>query len=277
MNVLYVLELFLTEQKRRNNSGATLTFYDENIRYFASYINKNIDLYTIDDIFIFLDMLRKKGNSSNGINTRYRSLRAFFRWASEQGYCSNIFEGVKTPKGTRKAISILTNDEIRTLLSCVAGRNRLIVLLMLDCGLRRSEVCSLRCEDIFDNYFIVRGKGDKERIVPMSDYIKLPVQEQLIKSRLQNQGVLIDVSENAIKLLFQKLKKITGIKRLHAHLLRHTFATLYLVNGGDPISLQHILGHESLEITKVYLHLAQTYVFRAGNKYSPMMHLDEKK
>ncbi len=251
-----------------------MKYYSEILHYFSDYINKDIRTYTIDDVFSFLDMLRKRGNSSNGVNTRYRALRAFFKWAYNQGYCDNIFDGVKTPKASRKAISILTSSEIRILLSCVSGRNRLIVLLMLDCGLRRSEVCNLRCEDIFDNYFIVRGKGDKERIVPMSDYIKLPIHEYLCYARLHDQDLLLDVSENAIKMLFQKLKKLTGIDRLHPHLLRHTFATLYLVNGGDVASLQLILGHESIEITTVYLHLAQTYAFTSGNKFSPMSNLN---
>lgn len=261
------------EQRRRNNSAATLKYYNENIQYFAKFLALPINEYTISDIFDFLDALRCRGNASNTVSTRYRALRSFFRWCHEQKLCNNIFKNVKTPKSTRKVISILSNDEIQTLLSYVSGRNRLIVLLMLDCGLRLSEVCSLRCEDIYDNYFVVRGKGDKERIVPMSEYIKLPVQEYLVHAKLVGTDTLLNVTGNAIKLLFQKLKKITGITRLHPHLLRHTFATLYLVNGGDPVSLQHILGHESLDITLVYLHMAQTFAFRRGNKFAPCMHL----
>lgn len=231
---------------------------------------------TIDDIFSFLDYLRQRGNSSNSINTRYRALRAFFNWCHSQGYCNDIFYNVKMPKSTRKAISILSPEEISLILSCVAGRNRLIVLLMLECGLRRSEVCALRCDDIYDNYFIVRGKGDKERIVPMSDYIRLPIFDFLIKAKCNHQELLLDVSENAIKMFFQKLKKITGINRLHPHLLRHTFATMYLVNGGDVASLQLILGHELIQTTEVYLHLSQTYAFQGGNRFSPLSNLDKK-
>lgn len=181
------------------------------------------------------------------------------------------------PKATRKTISILSAAEIQNILSFVSGRNELIVLLMLECGLRRSEVSSLRCEDIYDNYFIVRGKGNKERIVPMSDYIRVPLLEFLFESRLKNQELLLNVSGNAIKMLFQKLKKKTGIKRLHPHLLRHTFATLYLVNGGDISRLQLILGHESIQITQVYLHLAQTYALREGNRFSPLSNLDKQR
>lgn len=227
------------------------------------------------DIYDYIASLRAKGNSSNGVNTYFRALRAFFRWCASQGLCSDIFDGVKMPKAKQKVISILSPDEIRQLLSCVDGRDRLIVLLMLDCGLRRSEVCALRCDDVFDYYFIVRGKGDKERIVPMSDYILLPMRNALFHAALRHSDLVCDISENAVKLLFQRLKKRTGISRLHPHLLRHTFATLYLVNGGDLVSLQHILGHESFEITQVYLHLSQTYVFRSGNKYSPLTFLEK--
>ena len=142
---------------------------------FAALIDKPMNEYTIDDVFEFLDVLRNRGNTSGSVNTRYRALRAFFKWAATKQYCADIFDGVKMPKSTRKIIRILSGDEIRTLVNAVSGRNRLIILLMLDCGLRRSEVCSLRCEDVKENYFTVRGKGDKERIVPMSDYIKLPM------------------------------------------------------------------------------------------------------
>lgn len=273
MSIEQALSLFLQEQSRRNNSVRTLSYYRESIGYFIAFCNKSVSDYSIDDVYDYLSFLREKGNSSNGINTYFRSLRAFFRWSASQGFCDNFFAGVKTPKASKKVISILSSDEIRTLLSCVEGRNRVIILLMLDCGLRRSEVSALRCDDVFDHYFIVRGKGDKERIVPMSDYILLPVQQQLLTSRLTGSDFLVPVTDNAIKMLFRKLKKTTGISRLHPHLLRHTFATLYLVNGGDLVSLQHILGHESFQITQVYLHMSQTYVFRSGNKFSPLANM----
>lgn len=179
------------------------------------------------------------------------------------------------PKASRKVISILSPDEIRTLLGCVLGRDRLIVLLMLECGLRRSEVLHIRLDDVFEHHLIVRGKGDKWREVPLSDYILLPLTDQVIFARCRGDETLFgDLTDNAVKLLFQRLKDRSGIQRLHAHLLRHTFATLYLVNGGDLASLQLILGHETMQITECYLHLAQTYAFRAGNKFSPLSSME---
>lgn len=252
---------FLTDQKNRGNSPATVNFYRENITLFFCWYSGDIGSFTIDDIFSYLDFLRQKGNASTSIATRYRALRAFFNW-----YDPAVFSGSHTPKSKKSVIRILSEEEIRRLISVVFGRDKLLIMLYLDTGLRLSEALRLRRCDVFSNYIIALGKGDKERIVPLSpEFAKL----FNVFSGCSSEPVF-DMSKNAVRLLFQRLKRRADIPRLHCHLLRHTFATMYLVNGGDPITLQSILGHESLEITKRYVHLAETFKLKAGNKYSPL-------
>lgn len=228
-----------------------------------------MDEIYVDDIFSFLDYLKSRGNSKNTVVNRYRALRSFFRWSAGQGFCMDFFHNLKTPKGSKKIIQILTPEEIDRLLSCVSGRDFIIVLLLLDCGLRKSEVLNLLVKNIFDNYFVVKGKGDKERVVPMSASTAFHIHNYVLTLPIGTE-YLIDCTPNALKMLFQHLKKRADIPRLHMHLLRHTFATLYLVNGGDSSHLQLILGHESSEITQVYIHLAQTYALTQGNVYAPL-------
>lgn len=259
----------MREQKNRNNSPRTLIYYDEVLKYFFGHCNLDIAQVTKNDIFSFLDYLRDKGNASSSVTTRFRALRAFFNWCHEQGYVNDIFIKVKTPKSTQKAIAVLTSNEIAKLLSCVYGRNEIIVLLMLDCGLRKSEVLNLKVSNIFDTYFIVKGKGDKERVVPMSEYSAQKIHDY-IKNNCGDLDTLISCTANAIKMLFQKLKKRTGIKRLRPHLLRHTFATLYLINGGNEISLQLILGHTSVNMVRKYVHLSRSYIITQTSCYSPL-------
>lgn len=161
----------------------------------------------------------------------------------------------------------MTEDEIKRLLACVSGRNELIIILMLECGLRKSEVLNLRCDEIFDTYFIVRGKGDKERVVPLSDYAVKRVKAWKKQAKTDT---LINCSPNAIKMLFQKLKKKAEIPRLKPHLLRHTFSTYYLINGGNEIGLQAVLGHTSVNMVRKYVHLSQSYIIAKSHLYSPL-------
>lgn len=81
---------------------------------------------------------------------------------------------------------------------------------------------------------------------------------------------MIDITADAIKMIFYRLKKKTGISRLHPHLLRHTYATLYLVNGGDIISLGIILGHSQLKMVQHYSHLAAAHLITKNNQFSPL-------
>lgn len=133
---------------------------------------------------------------------------------------------------------------------------------MLDCGFRRSDIINLKTEDVKDGYFILNGKGSKQRIVPYGDIVRELIEEyRRFKYNREYFFVLEDgqrITANAVKMLFQRLKAKTGIKRLKPHLLRHTFATNYLYSGGNLEMLRLILGHTDISTTQIYLHLAET-------------------
>ena len=147
---------------------------------------------------------------------------------------------------------------------CYSVRNYCIVALMLDSGLRLNEVVTLRRDKIHiaEGYAIVNGKGNKERFVPLGLNSKRAllrycsiVPATNIETPLFVKDTLIPINQSTVKQLFRRLKVQADIPRLHPHLLRHSFATRYLENGGDIYSLQLILGHTSLEMVKKYVHL----------------------
>ncbi len=182
----------------------------------------------------------------------------------------NIPERFRLPKAQRKKIDVLTDSEIERLFSCLKGRdfhsvrNYCIVALMLDSGLRLNEVVTLRRDKIHiaEGYAIVNGKGNKERFVPLGLNSKKALFRycsifpcENIETPLFVKDTLIPINQSTVKQLFRRLKVQADIPRLHPHLLRHSFATRYLENGGDIYSLQLILGHTSLEMVKKYVHL----------------------
>jgi integrase/recombinase XerC/integrase/recombinase XerD len=156
-------------------------------------------------------------------------------------------------------------------------RNLCIIHLMLDAGLRSSEVVGLMYSNInFDsNYLMIKGKGEKFRTVLLCPKLRRLLSHYIIKFRsccsgddfpvFAKIGSLDPINENVIKQLFARIKKASGISRLHPHLLRHTFATSYIVGGGNLEFLRLMLGHSDYETTKIYLHLANE---------SKMLHID---
>lgn len=127
-----------------------------------------------------------------------------------------------------------------------------------------NEVATLRLDALHleTGYIIVDGKGNKQRIAPVG-----LAMQQMLRRYLRKRPALSDsefvfvtscgihIQDSAIKQLFRKLKSRCNIPRLHAHLLRHTFATCYLENDGNVFNIQQILGHTNLEMTKRYVHL----------------------
>jgi site-specific recombinase XerD len=188
-------------------------------------------------------------------------------------------------------ISTLSDEEIHSILgvlkpiNATVARNLTIFMVLIDTGLRIGELINLKMEDthLQEGFLKVIGKGNKERVVPIGRNAQRAIQRYLFRYRSKptHQGfeyVFLAIhgnplTENSMKLMFARLAQQSGVYRLHAHLCRHTFATRFLVNGGDVFTLQQILGHSTLEMVKHYVNLASSHVTIQHQRYSPLDHL----
>ncbi|MFC2032116.1 tyrosine-type recombinase/integrase [Chloroflexota bacterium] len=192
-------------------------------------------------------------------------------------------------------VSTLSDEEIRAILAVFTpmhssnARNQTIFMLLIDTGLRMGELINLKMDDVHMNEGLLKvmGKGKKERIVPMGSNAQRALQRYLFRYRPKPFSTSIDyvflsvmgkpLTDNSIKLIFSRLAKRSGVARLHAHLCRHTFATRFLINGGDVFTLQQILGHSTLEMVRHYVNLASNHVAIQHQKFSPLDRLNMRK
>lgn len=279
MTILQAYDLFMYEQRFRNNSPATLEYYSNALGMFLEFAGAADQVDKLDIILYrdFVIMLQDKGIKASSVNSYVRAVKAFYNFLIEDERIGDCSRKLKLIKQRKEEIIPLTDEEIKRLLGCfdisdlLELRNKCLTLLMLDCGLRRSEPCRLTVGDVDfkQNSLLVLGKGDKQRIVPMGRATAEALAEYNQRVLLRRTGKNSDpffydrfgaaLEPNALKMVFQDLKERSGIPRLHCHLLRHTFATLYLVDGGNLEMLRCIMGHSSIAITQVYLHLAGNY------------------
>ena len=226
--------------------------------------------------------VRTEPLSTATVHGHVRTLRAFFSWLVNEGLTEeNIARDLKPPKLVKKAVSRLSDEEIIAIVhtlnlnSNCEARDLTIFMLMLDTGLRIGELVNLKMEDVHigEGFLKVIGKGKKERIVPIGNNAQKALQRYVFRYRARpahagSKNVFLSVhgtplTENSIKLTFARLAKKSGVQRLHAHLCRHTFATRFLINGGDVFALQQILGHSTLEIVRHYVNLASSDIIEA--------------
>ena len=281
MRISEAIEEFLLDQRIRGNSPETWKYYRHCLQFFQDFTgDRAVDEITILDCKRYYVMLAERELSSVSVQSYIRALRAFLTWLYENEYhAQNIPARFKLPKAQRKIVDVLTDEEVRQLYDFFDERelrdlrNLCIISLMLDSGLRLSEVVTAERRHLHldERYLIVTGKGNKQRIVPfgsetarlLSLYVDRtpgPLSLLVKVSRPSSGDYGEPITHNTLKMLFKELQRSTGIPRLHAHLLRHTFATRYLENGGNIYGLQAILGHSSLEMCKRYLHLSSTRI-----------------
>lgn len=269
--------LFIFEQRVKNNSPATIAYYS----YFLTEFLDWLSITTVEDLDIthykdYILYLADTGIKSTSINTKIRAVKAFYNFLIDEEKIGDCSRKLRLVKQSRQEIIPLSDDEIYILLNSfdisdnLELRNKCIVLVMLDSGLRRSEVSRLRYSDIDirNKHILVNGKGSKQRVIPIGDtaaeFLTLYLDRFSARFDKRSAPFFSDRSgnpleANAIDKIFEKLKQITGIERLHPHLLRHTFATLYIVDGGDLETLRILMGHSTIAITQIYLHLATNY------------------
>jgi site-specific recombinase XerD len=221
------------------------------------------------------------------IRKEIRILKGFGTWLNQEDF-ENPFADLVVPKEPKRLVKILSDKEIEMIIASInpgtptGSRLYTIVLFLLDSGPRIGEVAAARLPDLDLESRNIRiiGKGNKERIVPFGSrtgkaflqYLHLhrpaPMLPEYDKLFLSMDG--IPMTRGSISSILYRLKKSSGVERLHAHLFRHTFAVKYLMNGGDVMTLQRILGHESFEITKRYLSLTSDQVQIKYDSYSPV-------
>jgi site-specific recombinase XerD len=186
-------------------------------------------------------------------------------------------------------IQVLTDAEVRKLLArfkkdeAFGARNHALVFTLLDCGLRASELCSLTLDDahLDQGYLKVLGKGNKERLVPIGHACQEALQRWRDRFRPQfdihsRRYLFLDATGerltiNALELMVRRVAESAGLRGVHCHLFRHTFATNYLVKEvGDPLRLQQILGHTSLEMVRRYVAMASVQQSLIDRRASPV-------
>ena len=286
------MDEFIIDQKVKGNTGKTVDYYKGAFHIFRLFYNCDNDINPITVSLLrkyTLYLQEERSLSSTSIQSYVRAIRAFLTWCyNEEILPVNYSEKYKLPKATRKTIDILTDDEIHRLMTSfnlnytIHLRNYCICALMLDSGLRMEEVVKLDINNLHLNsrYIIVDGKGNKQRTVPIGDktckYLIKYLRKRIPTEKTDSLFLMASgkpITVNTIKQLFRKLKKKVNIPRLRAHLLRHTFATKYLINGGDVYSLQQILGHTTLEMVKKYVHITHQIQVKNFKDYSPLDNL----
>lgn len=295
-------------------SPKTIKWYNDILKFFSRYLKENgyindIDGFNIENARRYVLYLRNRNRfdghpyipqqhsllSPQTIRGHIRGLKALSSWLYREKYTDeNRLKHLKIPRVPVKLVEPLTAQEISQITSSInlgsptGSRNQAILVTALDNGLRASELANIELGklNLKDGYVKVMGKGFKERIVPIGDFVKMTLWNYINTVRPEPTIIGCDnlflsptgkpITANTLKLVFSRLAKSSGVKRLHAHLCRHTFAINYLLNGGDIFSLKEILGHATLDMVSNYLHFTRSQLTAQHHRFSPMDKLNKE-
>ena len=253
---------------------------------------------TTSDVFDFLSYLANDrvkfedtSSAETGIGAAARarklsSIKSFYKYltARTKQLTDNPVQDLEFPKIRKSLPKYLTLEESTKLLQAVQGPNEVrafaILMIFLNCGIRRSELVGLNLTDIYEDRIRVVGKGNKERIVYMGSACKQAIDAYMLQRK---QMVLSDnralfgsrdknrISVSAVHRLVKKHMLAAGLDatQFSAHKLRHTAATLMLSNGVDVKTVQEVLGHENLNTTQIYTHIENTEL-RIASEANPI-------
>ena len=263
----------------RGASPHTIRNYGVDLREFFSFLNGK-SLAEVDPLLIrsFLAHLKSRSHSKATLSRKLASLRSFFKYLTRENHlATNPVLGISTPKKEKKLPHFLDVKEVTNLLEAPTGdgwearRDRSILETLYSSGIRVSELVGLnRGEtDLFASLLRIRGKGKKERIVPIGEtaakalrayWESLPNALQKKSEGLQaplylnrSGGRLTDRSVR--RLIVKYAKRVSLKSGISPHTLRHTFATHLLDRGADLRSVQELLGHANLSTTQIYTHV----------------------
>ena len=265
---------------QKNYSNYTINSYKTDILEYLEYLEKeNLNYLEVvySDIRFYLMYLKEvKKDTNSSIDRKLSALRGFYKYmANENIINSNIFSLVNGPKKDKKLPRYFEYNELEELfnacnISTSLGQRDLLILEMLYAtGVRVGELVNIKVSDInkSERKILILGKGNKERIVEYGDYceeiLDLYLKDGYKKLNKDNSEYLLlnknggVLTERGVRYLLDKIIKNTSInKNISPHMIRHSFATHLLNEGCDLLTVQKLLGHESISATQVYTHVS---------------------
>ncbi len=230
------------------------------------------DLATVhtEQLRAFIAAEHRRGLSPKSLQRRLSACRSCYQWMLKHGrIAASPAAGIRAPKAPRKLPQVLDVDEAVQLVELptdapLGVRDRAILELFYSSGLRLSELCALRWRDLdlADGLVTVLGKGGKQRSVPVGSHARKALDDWLGESQGQPDAPVFPgrggatITPRAVQIRLQRLAQRQGLfKRVHPHLLRHSFASHVLESSGDLRGVQELLGHADIATTQIYTHL----------------------
>ena len=278
----------------RGYSAHTLRAYAGDLRAFREYIagvDESLSFFDVDlDIMrMWVASLMDAGASSSSVCRKLSVLRSFYSYLRSEGVLDvNPVVAMQGPKRRKKLPTFIKESEMNTLIDDVsfgdgysACRDRIIVLLFYETGIRLSELVGLDVDDVDMETSAIKvfGKRGRERIVPFASGLKAELREYLV----QRAGVACDgcralllsgkgerITHTAVyRMVRGQLAKVSSVKKKSPHVLRHSFATAMLNNDAELGAVKELLGHRRLATTEIYTHLTFEDLKRSYEKAHP--------
>lgn len=276
---------FRRSLRAAGKADRTQVIYGQSIRFFCDWLTEKDRPTTLDEltrpaISAWLADLMDRGNEPSTVGTRLRGMRRFCRWLVVEGELDKApTEGVEMPARNDKPVRVLTDDELTALFKvCVVPRGKpgtfdrrifegrrdeVMLRLLVDCGLRVSELVGVELDhlDLDHEVVFVTGKGSRPRAVPygaktaqaVDRYLRIrashPQAGRTARLLLGQRGA---ISADGVRWRMEVLGEASGIPDLHPHACRHTFAHRWLAAGGQERDLMHLAGWRSDSMLQVY-------------------------
>ena len=269
------VEDFLSHlQIERRMSAHTLDAYRRDLDALVAWTTSQgiDDLATVhtEQLRAFIAAEHRRGLSPKSLQRRLSACRSCYQWLLKHGrIAASPAAGIRAPKAPRKLPQVLDVDEAVQLVELptdapLGVRDRAILELFYSSGLRLSELCALRWRDLdlADGVVTVLGKGSKQRSVPVGSHARKALEDWRRESQGQPDAPVFPgrggatITPRAVQIRLQRLAQRQGLfKRVHPHLLRHSFASHVLESSGDLRGVQELLGHADIATTQIYTHL----------------------
>lgn len=296
-----LLKEFIYELQIKNYSKRTIETYNYNVNQFIKFLEEQHEIEQIEEISTvhvkkFIQYEQEQGNKSTYINTIIKSLRSFYNYLLQEEYISNnIMKRIRLLKEDKEIIKTFTDNEVSRMLNVYTfknylnARNKVILAMFFDTGIRMSELINLQSSYIHETSMQIYGKGAKWRHVPISLMLKKymiryqRIKEQYFKGKkLEHSNYFLSRSGRPltsvqIQNIVRDAGKIANVReniRCSPHTLRHYSIQANLRNGLDLYSCSKIAGHENIQVTKRYLQGLETEnILEIASRTSPLMNL----